>query len=104
MSKITTQPGQTSINAHQQGAGTIEGLFQTLRTNGLTLEDPTPGEEISVTTPSPSRSAQAAKEKAVFSSAPSEGEIRLWRALKSLKVEGAATLISWSCLRTFMDI
>lgn len=108
MSEVVTIGGQSVLNVQVQGAGTLESLFETLRANDITFEDPTPGTKIQVVAERPS--LELAMQKSGVRPASLDKEeilkpINDYLILKSAKdaiSESGGTLLSESCLKKIL--
>ena len=97
MSEVVTIGGQSMINVQLQGAGTLQGLFETLRANDLTLADPEPETKVQVVANNASLALamkQSGAKIANKEAALDDG----WDALRAIRKDEGAELLSLSCL------
>lgn len=104
MSEVTSISGQSVINIQLQGAGTLKGLFDTLRANDLTFEDPNPGTKIQVVAERPSLELVMQKSGVIIANVDGVDltdrllEIELFEAAKVAITAAGGVLLSEECL------
>lgn len=105
MSEVRIISGQSIINVQLQGAGTLESLFDTLRANDLTFDDPTPGTKVQVVAERSSLELAMQKSGVIIANADGVDlldrveEIGLFEAAKGAITQAGGVLLSEPCLK-----
>lgn len=104
MSEVVSISGQSVINIQLQGAGTLNSLFETLRVNDLTFDDPAPGTKINVVAERPSLELVMQKSGAIIANVDGVDlverieEIELFEAAKVAITQAGGVILSEECL------
>jgi len=104
MNTIVTQAGQDIFDTQLQGAGTLDELFSTLRTNDLTMNGATQGDEVVVAHSSRARAQEMLKSGKTLATEIRPSELRVWRAFNLLRKDPLVVPFSITCLRNFVGV